>query len=578
MKAFLRNFVAALLAFLVLILLLVGAGAVALSGDDVAVLDRSYLVIDLYGEITEYDPPGGVMAELLGGSPLTLQRVLTALDLAASDDRIEGVILKFSAANTLGGGMIDEIRAAVDRFRETGRPVFGYGDSVDRRTFTLAAACDSIFMPRTAYIDFMGIGLTSTHVKKTLEKLGVEPNLHRIKDYKGAAETVTREKLSETVKENYRWLMEGYWASTLAMLEEGRGLGGEEVTALMEHALFTTEEAVEAGLVDRALYWHELEEMLKGEGDDEFRTVSLADYSEVDPADLGRKGKRKIAVVHAQGTIAGRKSKVDPMLGVVMGHESVVSDLREARENEEVAAIVFRVDSGGGEALASDMMGHEVEVAAAVKPVVVSMVDVAASGGYHISYRGTRIVADPNTITGSIGSISGKFNVKGFHDKIGITHDFLSKGPMAFLYSDQRNFDDRERARFEENHWEGFNDWLRDVADHRGMTFEEAERLAHGRVWTGVQAEENGLVDEIGDLHRAVALAKELAEVPADEEVTILHLPRKEGLVESILAGNFDLAVAARFAAYRLVKEELVDTWRGLLNGPTALMDPVRID
>ncbi|MFH1279471.1 MAG: signal peptide peptidase SppA [Candidatus Eisenbacteria bacterium] len=578
MKAFIRNFLASLLAFVVFLLVLLGAGAAALSGDEVKIDDHSYLLIDMYGEITEYDPPGGVMAELLGGSPLTLQRVLTAFDLAAEDDRIDGVILKLSAANTLGGGMIDEIRAAVTRFRQTGKPVYGWGDSINRKTFTLAAACDSIFMPRTAYIDFMGIGLTSTHVKKTLQKLGVEPNLHKIKDYKSAAEMVTREDLSEAAKENYRWLIDGYWASTLAILSEDRGLDEAEVTALMEHALFTTEEAVEAGLVDRALYWDGLEEMLKGEEDDELRTVSLSDYAEVDPADLGRKGKKKIVVIHAQGTIAGRKSKVDPMLGVVMGHETVVADLREAREDDDVAAIVFRVDSGGGEALASDLMGHEVEVTTGVKPVVVSMVDVAASGGYHISYRGTRILADPNSITGSIGSISGKFNIKGFHDKIGITHDFVEKGPMAFLYSDQRNFTDDERARFEENHWEGFNDWLRDVADHRGMTFEEAEKLAHGRVWSGTQAAENGLIDEVGDLNRAIALAKELGGVPEDEEVTIVHLPEKKGLVDSILEGDFDLAAVARIAAYRLVRQELVDTWRGLLSGPTALMDPVEID
>ena len=578
MKAFFRTFFATLAALLVLFLLFVGVGAVALMGDDDGIEDRSWLVIDLYGGMTEFDPPSGVLGEVFGGSPLTLQRILSSMEMATVDDRIEGVIFRFSSNNGAGGGMIDEIRGAIGLVREAGKPVYGFGDSVDRKTYMIAAACDSIFMPRTSYINFIGVGLMSTHVLGTLEKLGVSPQLHRIKDYKGAAELITRKDLSPAVRENYRWLIDDYWTASMETMRLDRGLSEDQVVALMEHAFFTTGEAVEAGIVDRALYWNELEEMLKGEDDDKLLTVALGDYSDTDPEELGLKGEKKIVVVHAQGTIGGRESKVDPLLGVMMGHESVVSDLQEAREDEDVAAIVFRVNSGGGDALTSDMIGHEVEVTAAKIPVVVSMVDVAASGGYHISYRASKIVVDPNGITGSIGSISGKFNIRGFHDKLGISHDFIERGPNGLIFSNQRDFTEKEWERFAEDHWNGFNDWLTDVAEHRGLTFEEAEKLAHGRVWTGRQAKENGLVDETGGLDRAIELARELAEIPEEEKVTVAHYPESKGLIDSILEGNLDLSMAVRWAAYRFVREEMVGTWRALTERPMAVADPIRVN
>jgi protease-4 len=222
------------------------------------------------------------------------------------------------------------------------------------------------------------------------------------------------------------------------------------------------------------------------------------------------------------------------------------------------------VESPGGEGLASDLIGHQVEVTAQELPVVVSMVDVAASGGYHVSYRATKIVADPLTVTGSIGSISGKFNVKELHSKLGITHDFVVKGPSALFWSDQRNFTDEEWDRFTEHHWETFNDWLRDVAEHRELSFEEAEMLAHGRVWTGRQALENGLVDEVGGLDRAIEVARELAEIPEDEKVTIVHYPERKGLLETILSGDLSFTTAVRWGIYRIIREDLAETWEML--------------
>jgi protease-4 len=222
-------------------------------------------------------------------------------------------------------------------------------------------------------------------------------------------------------------------------------------------------------------------------------------------------------------------------------------------------------------------MAHEVEVLSGEKPVVVSMVDVAASGGYYIAYKANKIVADPMTITGSIGSISGKFNMTGLYDKLGVTHDYVTKGPMAMFWSDLRDFTDEEWERFQKNHWDGFNMWLADVAKFRGMTFEEAEKLAHGRVWTGRQAKANGLVDELGGLDRAIELAKELADIPADEKVTVVHYPKPaKGLLSSLLGGG--LAASVRWTAYQYLHRDMFATMNDLSSGPVYMMDDTIVE
>ncbi len=572
MKAFFRSFLASLLALVFLLVVFVGIIAWKTSRKP-KIEDHSYLVVDIYGQILEYDPPSGIISQILGGEPLTLQAILSNLEKASLDERIEGIIMKFSVNNSAGLAKLQEIRNAIIKVKKAGKKVYGFSDNIDRKTYYLASACDFIFMPPTAYFFFTGFSTSTFHVKETLDKLGIEPNIHRIKDYKSAAEMVTRKDMSPESRENKEWILDEQWEMFIRALEGDRGITEDKVIKLMDHALFSAEEARGAGLIDRLLYWDELEDMLKQEKDKKLRTVSQNRYSQVDPAKLGLKGKRKIAIVHAQGMIGGRRSTVNPLLGVMMGHETVVADLRRARMDDDIDAVIFRVDSRGGEGLASDLIGHEVEVTSRVKPVVVSMADVAASGGYLISYRASKIVADPMTITGSIGSISGKVNMKEFYDKLGVTYDFVTKGPMALMFSDYRNFTEKEWERFKEDHWNGFNAWLKDVAQHREMSFEEAEKLAHGRVWTGRQAKTNGLLDELGGLDRAIEVAKELAGIPADEKITILHYPEKKGVLGSIFGGKGELNAAARWILYRFIRDDLVGSWKMMTEEPQFFMN-----
>jgi len=568
---FWKCFFATILAFVVIVV--AAAGIVSSkSGEKKKIETHSYLVIDIYGDITEYDPPTNVMGMAIGGKAETLQRILGNLEKVCADKRIDGVIVKVSASNGAGRAMLEEMRGAIKKVRASGKKVYAYTDSMDRRAFCLAAACDSIFAPPPAYISFIGMSSGSQHAKRMLEKLGVKPNLHQIREYKSAAELLTRADASPEARENREWMMNEYWDMMVQTLKEDRGLSEERIVELMKGALYTAPEAKAAGLVDRVIYWDELEKALKGD-EKELRTVTQARYALIEPEKLGLKGSKRIAVVHAQGMIGGRKTRVDPLLGMMMGHESVIAELRRAKKDKDVAAIVFRVDSSGGEGLASDLIGHEVAEISKEKPVVVSMVDVAASGGYYISYEASKLVADASTITGSIGSISGKFNMKGLYDKIGITYDYLEKGPNALFYSDYRDFTPEERVVFEKNHWAGFDMWLRDVAARRKMTYEKVSQLAMGRVWTGRQAKANGLIDEVGGLDKALEVAKELAKIPADEKVTVVHYPKKKGILSMLMAGEGGATEAVNYCIYRYLRNDVAETWRSITQRDLYLMD-----
>jgi protease-4 len=569
MKNFFTSALGSLFAILLLLAVGAGLGSCAASRKS-KIRGHSWLLIEMHEDLLEYDPPGGVLTEITSGDVETLQRILDNLDKARVDERIDGVIFRISAGSAAGRAKTQEIRGAVSRVRRAGKKVLCWAESFDARDYLLLAACDEVLAMPSAYVDFTGFASSSVHVKRALDKLGIRPNLHKLREYKSAAELVTREDMSDEARENLEWMLDEMWDMFVEALEQDRKLSEERITELMQHAFFTADEARERGLIDRLLYWDELEQELERTDDDELRTVSQERYAKVPPRKLGLAGDRTIAVVHAQGMIFGRTSGVNPLIGLTMGHETVVAELRRARRDDDVAAIVFRVDSRGGDALASDLISREVDITAKVKPVVVSMVDVAASGGYDIAYRGTKIVADPLTVTGSIGSISGKFNMAGLYEKLGITHDSVTRGPMALADSELRDYTPEERERFEAYHTRSFNAWLEDVARRRGMAFEQLELLAYGRVWTGRQARDNGLIDELGDLDRAVALAKELAGIPADRQVTLAHYPEKKGLVRSVLGGDDAATVAARFWVHRALRREIADTVEILRLDPAA--------
>ncbi|MBU8871751.1 MAG: S49 family peptidase, partial [Gemmatimonadales bacterium] len=297
-----------------------------------------------------------------------------------------------------------------------------------------------------------------------------------------------------------------------------------------------------------------------------------------DPADLDLKGDKKIAVIHAQGNIGGRKNAVNPVLGLMMGHETIVNELLRAEADEDVAAIVLRVDSGGGDSLTSDIISHAVQKVSRTKPVIISMVDVAASGGYSVSYRATKIMANPLTTTGSIGSISGKFDMSGLFEKIGITTDTVAKGPNATLMASDRSFTEEEYKRFSEDHWAGFRNWMDNVAIHRGIAPADIDSLCMGRVWTGRQAVQNKLVDALGGQHEAVELAKAEAGLAVNEQVTLWHLPEKQDMLTSLLGGEEEASRAVSWSLYRSFRLEATQSVEVLDSHRMHVIDPVFLD
>jgi len=568
MKSFIKTFFAVLVANVVLVALLfvfmVAFGASMKAGKKPTIKDGSYLVIDIHGDVLAYDPPENFPQSVIADEPETLHRILSNLEKVCVDDRIAGVILKTSSNNGLGLGMVQEIRGAIDKVQEAGKPVYAYSDGLDRKTLFLAAACDSAFMAPPGNLFFVGYASTAYYAKGLLEKLGIKADIHRIADYKSAAELVTRTNMSPEAREMRTWILRDLWEMEMAGMTEDLGIAEERLVEYMEYAIFTSEEALEAGLIDGVMYWSEIKDRLKGEDDEKLETVGQSSYAKVTRESVGLKGKKRIAVIHAHGSIGGRKSQVNPMLGMMMGHETVAANLLKAAKDDKVEAVVFRVNSGGGESLASDLICHAVDEVKKKKPVIVSMIDVAASGGYSIAYHANKLVANPMTITGSIGSISGKFNNEGMYAKIGITFDSVTLGPNGLMWSEHTDFTREQRKRFVDNHWEGFNRWLADVAEYRGMTFEEAEKLAHGRVWTGRQAVDNGLIDELGGLDRAIELAKEEAGIDLEEEVTLVHYPKKKGILASIMGDKSPVSAAVRWALYKFIHEDLEETYRFL--------------
>jgi protease-4 len=583
--------VASVLLTIVIVVLIVVGGAYLVLNKKTPIKAESWLVLDLAGDLPAYAPAGSLPGSLLAGDTLTLQDALDAMGKAALDKRVSGVVWKLAAGHGAGWGKLQELRDGITAVRDGGKPVYAWAETLDLPTLYLAAACDSIYQPRGGYCEVRGLMHESMHVRGLLAKLGVTPYVSKLREYKSAAEMLTETRMTAPAREQAQRLLDHVWEAAVAAITRERDLSREQLLALMEQSALQPTEAAAAGLIDRVLYWQDLEAQLlagaKGKGKDKVKmlpTISPAAYRDVDWSKLGPKGRETVAVIHAQGMIGGRESGMNPLLGLTMGHESIVRELRRARQSEKVKAIVLRVDSGGGESLTSDLIRREVELCAAAKPTVVSMVDVAASGGYMISYCATKLLANPLSVTGSIGSISAFFDASGLYERLGVGKDAVTVGPMAELGRDARAPTPAEWQAFERAHIAGFEDWMRGVAEHRNLTFAEVESRAYGRVFTGAEAAANGLIDGVGNLQAAVREAASLAGIAPEVPLKLVHLPEPTSPLQQILGGGRDsggelsagpaatVAAWLRWELYRLVRHDLLATVR-LLRSGSGLVD-----
>jgi protease-4 len=555
MKSFLQTLLAVLVANALIFgcfVVLIGLLVIGMKSDLPKIEAGSVLVQEVDGELPEYAPPTTISD--FGSTPVSQTMILENLEKARVDKRIRAVVLRIGLPG-VGYAKMDELTERIQQLRKSGKPVIGYLESLNNRSLYLGAACDSLLMMRNGYVSLHGFASERSFIKGTLEKLGIKDNLHRIEKYKSAAEMIQRKEMTPESRRNIDWMLDVYYPNFLRTIEEGRGLepGTFESDVLSQGALIPRE-ALAAHLVDRLVYWDEVESSLlrlpgvkpassgKARLGPRPRMVKGSDYAKISRGQAGIAGKKKIAIVHAQGLIAGEKSGWAFPFGMTMGGATMEEALRQAVENDGVSAIVLRVDSGGGESSMSWRIGRAVKRAAVAKPFVVSMVDMAASGAYMIAYPCTTLVADRLSVVGSIGSISGKFNMRGFYDRLGLTKEYVSRGPNGLIDSDYFDYTPEQFAAFADRHWKDYYEWVDDVARVRHMASAEIDSVGRGRVWTGEQALERGLIDRLGTFDEAVRVAKQQAGIPIDQDVAYVHYPRPQGPIEALKSGGLTAA------------------------------------
>jgi protease IV len=514
---------------LILVAVCVSAGGmlllVGLAGRAPDIASNSTLVLRVPGDIPEMEP-GGVFAPFIEASP-TIRSYVEMLRRAKTDSRITGLIVKPVGAGALWG-KVQEVRDAVADFRRSGKPTIAYLEYGGEQEFYLATACDKVFLMPTSTLDLMGVASYELFLRGMLDKIGAYPDAMHIGQYKTASNNFTQKTYTPAHREMAESLNTDLYEQIVRGIADGRHKSEADVKALIDHGPFLPEDALRAGLIDDLAYDDEVGEKTKS-ASGRPKMLDMNDYKQAGNA-FGR-GQR-IAVIYATGLIASGKSSYDTTGGEVVGAATMAEYLRKARADSSVKAIVLRVDSPGGSALASDVIWREVLLAKKQKPVIASMSDVAASGGYYISMPADAIVAQPATLTGSIGVVLTKFVIDGTLKKLGMNMEGVSKGKYADLFSPVRPFSPDERARMEAYMQATYDTFVEKAAQGRNTTPEKIDAVGQGRVWTGRQAKQIGLVDELGGLDRAISLAKQRAKIPQDAEVELVVYPPKKSFFD----------------------------------------------
>src|SRR5829696_422385 len=545
-----------LLAVFVLVVGLVVAAVVVSLGDEPEVASNSVLVLNVEGSLPDYTNADELSSRFFGGDTNTLSNLLLQLRKAKADKRVGAVLLD---VRMLGGGWAkaDEIRDAVADYRKSGKPIYAYMEFGADKEYYVATAAERIYVPPIGDLFINGLAAESMHFKGSFDKLGIVWDSYQIEKYKTGPETFTRGDMSEGERETLNSLLDEIFNRYVTQVAEARLKSVEDIRALVDNAPHNAPAALEAGLIDGALYREEVEGELKkrlGYKDDEkLRKVAAAEYRRVTPQSLGLNQGEAVAVVFASGPIEPGRSNDGTFGGdQTVGSDTVVKAINDARDDKDVKAIVLRVDSPGGVTYPSDLIWKAVAEAKKKKPVVVSMGDLAASGGYYISMGANRIVAEPLTLTASIGVYAYKPVVKGFYDWVGVSSEYLLRGKNSGMFRETEKFTKEEREKFESSmrnfYW---NQFLPKVAEgRRFQNVEAVHEVARGRVWTGAQGKEKGLVDEFGGLDRAVEVAKELAKIPADKGVRRVVYPAPRTFFQQLfgVGGGED---AARVRAER---------------------------
>jgi protease-4 len=522
-------------------------------GREPGVPTHSVLTLKIGGDLAEVTP-GDVVTYLSGSRPPTVRAIVDNLHKAKIDERVSAVLLRPTGFTTPYWAKIQEVRDAVIDFRQSGKPVYAYLEYAGDRDYYLASAADKVFLMPSSPLDLTGVATYQLFLRGTLDKVGVYPDLHHVGQYKTAVNTFTEKGYTPAHKEVDVALNRSLYDQLVRGIAETRKKTESEIRTLIDNGPFMPEEALRLGLVDDVAYEDQVNEKLHtAVGVDTGHDIDAEYYGGVSARSLGLNRGPRIGVIYASGAINSGKSGFDPMNGQVVGADTLIEYIRRARRDSSLRALVLRIDSPGGSAGASDAIWRELMIAKterADRPLVVSMSDLAASGGYYIAMPAQTIVAEPSTLTGSIGIFGGKYVTGGLYGKLGAAIDSTSNGRHAEINSPARPFNAEETKKLQEQLQAFYDQFIEKVADSRKKTPEQIDRLAQGRVWTGQQALDNGLVDALGGLDTAIAVAKEQAKIAADSDVELVVFPPRRSFYELLSeqwnagAGGGDAAVA----------------------------------
>ncbi|HEY2828441.1 MAG TPA: signal peptide peptidase SppA, partial [Pirellulales bacterium] len=522
-------------------------------------------------DLDESYPEGAGQPGIFGELSPNLAKLIERIDKAAADSKMYGIIIHLNDPQ-VGRGKLDELRSAIARARKAGKKVYADLHEGSSASYLLASSCDEIIMPPVGMLTIAGVRMEFTHFKNLLEKLGVQADFFQMGDYKGAAEPYTRDKMSPEFKKQMDSVLDDYYSQLIETVAADRKLDAGKVKDLVDEGLFTPSRAKEAGLIDRISYGDEFRKQLAEQQHvDEVTLVEDYGKEQLDDEDFSgiagfmklmelisggdqktrASSSQKIAVIYAVGEINSGESKSSMLSSESLGSETIIKALREAEKDPKVVGIVLRVDSPGGSALASDLMWREITRIKAKKPIVASMGDLAASGGYYISMGCTKIFAEPGTLTGSIGVVTGKLALKGLMEKVGITTDSISRGKNSGWMSSDEPFSPSEKEVIMRMMQDCYKQFTEKAAQGRNMEVKQLESLAGGRLYTGRMAKQVKLVDELGTLDDAVAEAKKLAGLKADDKIERMILPKPRSFLEGLLGGSM-VSSHVRMAAHEL--------------------------
>jgi len=544
MKKFLIGLIAgALLAGLVAIVVVFALMRVGQSRPSIE--EGSTLVLRLSGTIPERVPVEYPFPLLSGGASSALYEIWAVLDHAAEDPRIEAVVV-IPDGVTSGWGRLREIRDSLLHFRESGKPLVAYLESASGRDYYLATGAGNIYMAREDLLDVKGLRAEAVYLGDTLNKIGVEVELEHAGRFKDFGDTYARNSMTPETRLVLNSMLDALYTELVTAIAEGRGRQVNQIVETLDEGPFLAEQALEFGLVDGLMFEDEMFDNLRTRlGQDEIRKLTGRRYIDSIRPGRGYGSGARIALVVAEGTIM---RGVDGDVAGFLSPESFGSVLDNVGRDETIRGVILRINSPGGDAVASDELLHDVKLLSERKPVVISMSDTAASGGYYMAMTGDHVIAYPGTVTGSIGVIYGKLNAQALYEKLGVQFEILKRGRFADIDTNHRPLDEGERAKLREGVDAVYRRFLQVVSEGRGLPIEEVEQQAQGRAWLGSQAVENGLVDELGGLNRALDLIRVEAGVDPDDSVHLIAYPRRRTLWDLLLEERRETSLETRLA------------------------------